>query len=182
MKQSIFVKLEPYEWTQSLRGEHARRYNGRNLGLSAHVMAAKHVVLVNSNEKLEHLTAHMSLHSGEPKMGDGKPFTEGIGMFVFNEARPGGIDYPGIDAAIMGWFYLDPELYEEAWAQVAANTYSSCTLSLTVKPVPFHGIEWHWDVKNNGKLIIDAADMYFSRSRTLKREPPEPPPKRGFFR
>ena len=105
---------------------------------------------------------------------------DGIGLFVFNERRPGGDDYGPEDAMVMGWFFLESDLYSELWSQVAADRYSSCSITVTVGPVAFRSVEWAWDVKANKQLFIEDVSVAFVRDKTKRSE--EPPPKRGFFR
>jgi hypothetical protein len=40
----------------------------------------------NTDEKLEGLTVYLDLLEGEPTSGDGKPFKDGIGLFVYESS------------------------------------------------------------------------------------------------
>jgi hypothetical protein len=89
VNETVFIDLEPYEWRQSVRAEHGKRYNGRRLQVSARVGHGQYIELVGTDEKLEGLTIQLGILEGEPTTSDGKPFEEGIGLFVFprEEAR-----------------------------------------------------------------------------------------------
>jgi hypothetical protein len=179
MKEAISINLEPYEWRQSLRAEHGKRYNGRGMGMSARVREGHEIKLVGTDEKLQGIPIHLSIMEGEPTSGDGKPFKDGIGLFVFNEKRPGGVDYASTDTMIAGWFFLDSDLYNELWSQVAVDRYSSCTVTVTVGPVVFQSVAWAWDVKTGGRLFVQDVSVSFVRDKTKPKE--TPPPKRGLF-
>jgi hypothetical protein len=178
--ETISINLEPYEWRQSIRAEHGKRYNGRRMQMAARVGEDHDIELLGTDEKLEGLTIHLSILEGEPTSGDGKPFEDGLGIFVFNEKRPGGVDYDSTDATVVGWFFLESELYSELWSQVAADRYSSCYVVVTVGPITSRNFDWAWDVKARRNLIIQDASVGFVRDKTKPKE--EPPPKRGFFR
>jgi hypothetical protein len=178
VKETTFIKLEPYEWRQSIRAEHRGRYNGRSLQMAARVAEEHDIQLIGTDEKFDGLSVHLGVMEGEPTTGDGKPLDEGIGVFVFNEKRPGGDDYDSMDAMVVGWFFLDSDLYSEVWSQVAADRYSRCSVTVTVGPVPFRSVEWVWDVTAHKKLFIQDASIAFVRTKPKA----EPPPKRGFFR
>jgi hypothetical protein len=179
MKNNIYINLEPSEWRQSIRSEHGRRYNGRGLQVSARVVDAEDVELLNTDAMLNGIVAHLGIQPGTPTSGDGKPFEDGIGMFAFNEKNPGGVDYGPTDAMIVGWFFLDDEDYQDLWHQIAGDTYVSSSITLSVGPVIFKSVpEWAWDVAKNHHLIIESASISFSRHKIKKEEPPQ---KRGFF-
>jgi hypothetical protein len=178
MKETIFINLEPYEWRHSLRAERGRRYNGRGLQTAARI-TQHDIELLNTDAKLNGLTVHLSIMDGKPTMGDGQSFEGGIGLFVFNEKQPGGDDYGPQDAMVIGWFFLDTNLYNELWSQVAADRYSSCSITVTVGPVTFQSLDWAWDVKANKKLFIEDVSIEFVRDKTKVTE--VPPPRRGFF-
>ena len=179
MKPTIFINLEPYEWRQSLRAERGKRYNGRGLQMAARVIDGADIELVGTDEKLDRLSVHLSIMEGEPTTGDGQPLEDGIGLFVFNEKRPGGDDYGPTDAMVIGWFFLDSDLFNEVWSQVAADRYSTCSVTVTVGPVAFRSVEWAWDVKGGSKLLIEDVSVAFVRDKTKPKE--MPPPKRGLF-
>jgi hypothetical protein len=181
MKETVFINLEPYEWRQSVRAEHGKRYNGRSLQVSARVGDGHDIELVGTDEKLEGLIVHLGILEGEPTTGDGKPLEDGIGLFVFREKRPGGHDYDATDATVGGWFFLDSDLFNEVWSQVAADSYSTCSVIVTVGPVAFQSLNWAWDVGTANKLLIEDVSVSFVRDRTRPEEGP-PPPKRGLFR
>lgn len=88
MKETIFINLEPYEWRQSIRAEHGKRYNGRSLQMSARVQEDQDIEFLGTDEKLEGLTVHLRIMEGEPTTGDGKPLENGIGLFVLLWVRP----------------------------------------------------------------------------------------------
>jgi hypothetical protein len=132
MKETIFINLEPYEWRQSIRAEHGKRYNGRSLQMSARVQEDQDIELVGTDEKLDGLSIHLSIMEGEPTTGDGKPLEDGIGLFVFNEKLPAGVDHGSMDATVVGWFFLDTDLFNEVWSQVADDRYSTCSVTVTV--------------------------------------------------
>ncbi|MGY3511823.1 hypothetical protein ACVIQY_004798 [Bradyrhizobium sp. USDA 3051] len=177
MKSTMFINLEPYEWRQSLRGDETKKYAGRGMQLSARMTDVRDIELLNTDEKLGDIIAHIGIHSGEPTMGDGKPLEAGIGLFVFNERRPSD-EYS--EAMIIGWFCLAPEDYDEVWRQVADDNYTSCTVTLEVGPMQHKGAGWAWDVKRESKLYVDNGQLYFIHSRA-KKEEPQPARKRGLF-
>lgn len=180
VKNTIFVNLEPYEWRQSVRAERGKRYNGRAMQMTARVTDGSDIELIGSDEKLNDLAVHLSILEGEPTTGDGKPFEDGIGVFVFNEKRPGGVDYGSTDAMVVGWFFLERDLYSELWSQIAADRYSNCYVTVTVGPVAFRSIEWAWDVNQRSKLFIEDVSISFVRDKSKKEEPPATKP--GLFR
>jgi hypothetical protein len=51
---------------------------------------------------LDNLVVHLTFLEGEPTTADGKPFDEGIGLFVFHEERPAGHDQDASDAMVVG--------------------------------------------------------------------------------
>jgi hypothetical protein len=179
MKPTVFLNLEPYEWRHSLRAEHGKRYNGRSLQMVARVSGDHDIQLVGTDEKLDALSVHLGILEGEPTTGDGKPFNDGIGLFVFNERRPAGVDYGSTDAMVVGWFFLDSDLYNEVWTQTAADSYSSCSVTVTVGPVASRSLDWAWDVRSGGRLIIQDVSVAFVRDKSKPKEVPVP--KRGFF-
>jgi hypothetical protein len=71
------------------------------------------------------------------------------------------------------------DLYSEVWSQVAADRYSTCSATASVRPVAFRNFDWAWDVKTGSRLIIEDAWVSFVRNKTKPKE--EPPPKRGLF-
>ena len=179
MKETVFINLEPYEWRQSMRAERGKRNNGRSLQMVARIRGDHDIELVGTNEKLSDLTVHLGILVGEPTTGDGKPLNEGIGLFVFNEKQPGGVDYGPTDAAVVGWFFLDSDLYSELWSQVAGDQYSSCSITVTVGPVAFQALDWTWDVKAGSRLFIKDVSVAFIRHKAEPKD--EPPLKRRFF-
>ena len=178
-KQTIFINLEPYEWRQTLRAERARRYNGRALQMSARFTKDHGIELVGAEGKLDDLIVRLALLEGEPTTADGKPLDEGIGLFVFNDARPGGYDYDASDAMVTGWFFLDSNLYNDVWSQVSVGRHSDCSVTVTVGPVAFQSDNWAWDVKAHKRLFIEDASIMFVRGQT---RPEQPSPKRGLFK
>ncbi|MDE5446527.1 hypothetical protein GWG65_35230 [Bradyrhizobium sp. CSA207] len=158
MIQNISLNLEPYEWRQSLRAEHERRNKGRGLQVATRVLRCSDFELLNTDAKLDGLTIHLSVTEGEPPL-----LEDGIGSFVFIERQRGGYDYGPMEAMVNGRFFLDSDLYNELWSQVAADCYSNCTITATVGPVPFRSGGWEWDVKASKKLRIEDVSVTFSR-------------------
>jgi hypothetical protein len=179
VKETVFINLEPYEWRQSIRAEHGKRYNGRSLQMAARVGEGHDIELVGTDEKLDGLVVSLGIMEGEPTSDDGKPFENGIGLFVFNEKRPGGVDYGSTDAMVIGWFFLDKDLYDEVWSQVAADRYSSCHITVTVSPIASPNFDWAWDVKIGSRLFIQDVSVAFVRDKSKPKE--MPPPKPGLF-
>jgi hypothetical protein len=180
-KQTVFINLETHEWRQNVRADRARRYGGRALQMSARATKDHGIELVGAEEKLDNLIVHLSILEGEPTMADGKPLDEGIGLFVFNHSRPGGHDYDDLDAMVVGWFFLDTDLYNEVWSQVAADRYSDCTVTVTIGPITFESDNWAWDVKTNKRLFIEDVSITFVRDKT-RPAAEQQARKRGLFR
>jgi hypothetical protein len=147
--------------------------------MAARVGEGHDIELVGTDEKLDGLSIHLSIMEGEPTTGDGKPLEDGIGLFVFNENRPEGVDYGSTDAMVVGWFFLDKDLYDEVWSQVAADRYSTCSVTVTVGPVASRNFDWAWDVKTGSRLFIQDVSVSFVRDKTKPKE--MPPAKRGLF-
>jgi hypothetical protein len=180
VKHTIFIDLEPREWRQSIRAERGRRYNGRALQMSARAAEDPGIELVGVKDKLDNLVVHLTLLEGEPTTADGKPLDEGIGLLVFNEERPGGHDQDASDAMVVGWFFLDADIYKEVWSQVAADRYTDCTVTVTIGPITFQSDSWVWDVTAHKRLFIEDASITFVRDKA--RSELGPPRRRGLFR
>jgi hypothetical protein len=148
--------------------------------MAAHVSDGRDIELVGTDEKLEGLTVHLGILEGEPTTGDGRPFEDGIGLFVFREKRPAGDDYDATDATVGGWFFLDSDLFNEVWSQVSVGRYSTCSITVTIGPVASRALDWVWDVRTANKLVIQDVSVSFVREKTKPTE--APPPKRGLFR
>jgi hypothetical protein len=180
-KQTIFIDLEPYEWRQTIRAEHNGRYGGRALKMTARVTKDHAIELVGTEEKLDNLIVQLSILEGEPTTADGKPLDEGIGLFVFNDARPGGYDYDASDAMVAGWFFLEANLYNDVWSQVSVGRHSDCSVTVTIGPVTFQSDNWAWDVKTHKRLFIEDASITFVRNKP-RPAVEQPPGKGGLFR
>jgi hypothetical protein len=175
MIETIFINLELCYWSQSLRAEHGRRNNGLGFQMAARVHRCSDVELLNTDRKLDGLTVHLSVREGEPPLLD-----DGIGSFVFNERHPARDDHGPIEAMVIGQFFLDANLYNELWSQVAADRYSNCAITVTVGPVPFRSGAWEWDVKARKALLIKDVSVTFSRGMAREREDQRPPKRRLF--
>ena len=69
--------------------------------MTARVIGDHDIELVGTDEKLDGLSIHLGIMEGEPTTGEGKSFTDGIGLFVFNEKRQAGVDYGSTDAMVI---------------------------------------------------------------------------------
>jgi len=123
---------------------------------------------VGSSESIAHIPIDVGLSQGPLTVGNGRPLEGGVG--IFNYIRPeGGLRLNFIrsegfrpPSAISCFIGLEPDFYNEVWAQVRSGAFTDSSVSLELGPVQSSG---------RGSLLVLGASFRFTHSR---RQPPRP--------
>jgi hypothetical protein len=121
----------------------------------------------SSGESIAHIPIEVGLSQGPLTVGNGRPLEGGVGLFNYirpeglrvNFVRSEGLRPPSAIACFIG---LEPDFYNEVWAQVRSGAFSESSISLELAPVQSPG---------RGNLLVLGALFHFTHSR---RQPPRP--------
>src|SRR5262245_11839203 len=122
----------------------------------------------SSVESIAHIPIDVGLSQGPLTVGNGRPLEGGVGIFNYirpegglrvNFVRSEGLRPPSAIACVIG---LEPDFYNEVWAQVRSGAFSESSILLELAPVQSPG---------RGSLLVTGASFHFTHSR---RQPPRP--------
>ena len=161
------LDLRVVDWVQTISAQGSIDPAGHSLRARCSVMDDLRFA-ASSGESIAHIPIDIDLSQGPLTVGNGRPLEGGVGLFTYirpdrgmrvNFVRSEGLRSPSAIACVIR---LEPEFYNEVWAQVRSGTFSESSISLELasvqSPAP-------------GSLLVLGASFHFTHSR---RQPPRP--------
>ena len=160
------LDLRVVDWVQTISAQGSIDTAGHSLRARCSVMDDLRFA-ASSGESIAHIPIDVGLSRGPLTVGNGRPLEAGVG--IFNYIRPEGgmrvsfvrsdLRPPSAIACVIG---LEPDFYNEVWAQVGSGAFSESSISLELALVQSPG---------RGSLLVLGASFHFTHSR---RQPPRP--------
>src|SRR5262245_9425809 len=159
------LDLRVVDWVQTISAQGSIDPAGH---LRARCTAMDDLRFASSVESIAHIPIDVGLSQGSLTVGNGRPLEGAVGIFNYirpegglrvNFVRSDGLRPPSAIACVIG---LEPEFYNEVWAQVRSGAFSESSVSLELTPVQSPG---------RGSLLVIAASVPFTHGR---RQPPRP--------
>jgi hypothetical protein len=160
------LDLRVVDWVQTISVHGA--INPAGPSLRARCSAMDDLRFANSVESIAHIPIDVGLSQGPLTVRNGRPLEGGVGIFNYirpegglrvNFVRSEGLRTPSAIACVIG---LEPNFYNEVWAQVRSGAFSESSISLELALVQSPG---------RGSLLVTGASFHFTQSR---RQPPSP--------
>jgi hypothetical protein len=158
------LDLRVVDWVQTISAQGSIDPAGHSL--RARCSAMDDLRFANSVESIANIPIEVGLSQSPLMVGNGRPLEGGVG--IFNYIRPEGglrvnfvrserLRPPSAIACVIG---LEPNFYNEVWAQVRSGAFSESSISLELASVQSPG---------RGSLLVTGASFHFTQSR---RQPP----------
>jgi hypothetical protein len=162
------LDLRVVDWVQIISVDGSIDPPGASLRARCTAVDGFHLSL-SSGENITQIPIDVGLSQGPLRVGDGKPLERGLGVFNYilsegsrvNFVRSGG-QQPR--SAITCYIGLEPDFYNEVWAQVRSGAFSNSSISLDLGPLQSPG-QPVWQVTNRGSLFVLGASFHFTHSR-----------------
>lgn len=163
----IHLDLRVVDWVQTISAQGSINPAGHSLRARCSAMDDLRFA-ASSGESIAHIPIDVSLSRGPLTVGNGRPLEGGVGLFNYirpegglrvNFVRSEGLRPPSAIACVVG---LEPDFYNEVWAQVKSGAFNESSISLELAPVQSPG---------RGSLLVLGASLHFTHSR---RQPPRP--------
>jgi hypothetical protein len=172
----LLVRVD--EWFQSVgNNPYGLSIIGAGFRLLGRTSADEDIEL-STGQILKDMMVSLNIQKGMPSLEENK-LKRGVGVIGYREGSP---------EFISGWFWLDDEIYEEAWRQIRDGRYTNCSVELWIGPTTREGRGFGkgplWNVEEHKFLAIDGVTLQFVR-KAVPREPqpqsPELAPKSRWF-
>jgi hypothetical protein len=172
------LDLRVVDWVQTISIQGSADSAGPSLRARCSAMDGSYLTL-SSGESITQIPIDVALFRGPLTVGDGRPLEKGVGLFNYvrseeprtnyvrlaglrlNFVRSEGVRPPSTIACYIG---LEPDFYNEVWAQVRSGTFSESNISLDIDPVQSPGQPVS-QVTNRGSLFVLGASFHFIHSR-----------------
>ena len=159
------VDLRVVDWVQTVSAQGSIDPAGHSLRARCSAVDDLRFA-ASSGESIAHIPIDVGLSQGPLTAGSGRPLEGGVGLFSYirpergqrvNFVRSEGLRPPSAIACVIR---LEPEFYNEVWAQVRSGTFSESSISLELATVQSSA---------PGSLLVLGASFHFIHSR---RQPP----------